>query len=157
MQARDVMTTKVVIVQADTPIAEIARILRTLGISGVPVMDGDTMVGIVKEVDLIARHARPHYPRYLPLLDAQIPLGGQREYQEIVSRIFGTTARDIMSTPVKTCHPDTDVEEVATLMVEKNVNPVPVVENGRLVGIISHTDLIRVFSDLETTNEDTSA
>ena len=157
MQARDVMTTKVVIVQADTPIAEIARILRTLGISGVPVMDGDTMVGIVKEVDLIARHARPHYPRYLTLLDAQIPLGGQREYQEIVRRIFGTTARDIMSTPVKTCHPDTDVEEVATLMVEKNVNPVPVVENGRLVGIISHTDLIRVFSELEITNEDASA
>ena len=91
------------------------------------------------------------------MLDAQIPLGGQREYQEIVRRIFGTTARDIMSTPVKTCHPDTDVEEVATLMVEKNVNPVPVVENGRLVGIISHTDLIRVFSELEITNEDASA
>ena len=157
MQARDVMTTKVVIVQADTPIAEIARILRTLGISGVPVMDGDTMVGIVKEVDLIARHARPHYPRYLPLLDAQIPLGGQREYQEIVRRICGTTAHDIMSTPVKTCHPDTDVEEVATLMVEKNVNPVPVMDNGRLVGIISHTDLIRVFSELEITDEDASA
>ena len=92
MQARDVMTTNVVIVQASTPIADIARILRTLAISGVPVFEGDTLVGIVKEVDLIARHARPHYPRYLPLLDAQIPLGGQREYQEMVRRILGTTA-----------------------------------------------------------------
>ena len=156
MQARDVMTTNVVIVQTHTPISEIARILRTLGISGVPVMDGDTLVGIVKEVDLIARHARPHYPRYLPLLDAQIPLGGQREYQEIVRRILGTTARDIMSTPVKTCHPDADLEEVATLMVEKNANPVPVMENGRLVGIISHTDLMRAFDDLETASEDTT-
>ena len=107
MQARDVMTTNVVIVQASTPIADIARILRTVAISGVPVFEGDTLVGIVKEVDLIARHARPHYPRYLPLLDAQIPLGGQREYQEMVRRILGTTARDIMSTPVKTCQPDT--------------------------------------------------
>ena len=157
MQARDVMTTNVVIVQTHTPISEIARILRTLGISGVPVMDGDTLVGIVKEVDLIARHARPHYPRYLPLLDAQIPLGGQREYQEIVRRILGTTARDIMSTPVKICHPDADLEEVATLMVEKNANPVPVMENGRLVGIISHTDLMRAFDELETASEDTTA
>jgi len=46
---------------------------------------------------------------------------------------------------------------VATLMVEKNVNPVPVMDNGRLVGIISHTDLIRVFSELEITDEDASA
>ena len=157
MQARDVMTTNVVIVQASTPIADIARILRTVAISGVPVFEGDTLVGIVKEVDLIARHARPHYPRYLPLLDAQIPLGGQREYQEMVRRILGTTARDIMSTPVKTCHPDTDLEEVATLMVEKNANPIPVMEHGRLVGIISHTDLMRAFDGLETPSAESAA
>ncbi len=157
MQARDVMTTNVVIVQTDTPISEIARILSVLGISGVPVMEGDTLVGIVKEVDLIARHARPHYPRYLPLLDAQIPLGGQREYQEIVRRILGTTAHDIMSAPVKTCHPDDDLEEVATLMVEKNANPIPVMDHGRLVGIISHTDLLTAFSKLETAPEDSAA
>ncbi len=153
MQARDVMTRDVVTVQTHTPIAEIARIMRSLGISGIPVLAGEDLVGVVKENDLIARHARPHYPRYLPLLDAQIPLGGQREYQEIVRRILGVTAGDIMSTPVMTCHPDADLEEVATLMVEKRANPVPVVEHGRLVGIVSRTDLIRAFEEVETPAE----
>ncbi|OQA41704.1 MAG: CBS domain protein [Chloroflexi bacterium ADurb.Bin325] len=79
---------------------------------------------------------------YLPLLGAQIPLGGQREYREIVRRILGLTARDIMTTPVESVGPDTDLEEVATLMVEQKANPIPVLDEGRLVGIIGHTDLI---------------
>jgi len=142
MKARDIMTTDVVTLAPDTPIRQIARTFRRLGISGAPVVEDDRVIGIVTEIDLIARHAHPHSPLYLPLLDARIPLTGQREYREIVRRILGTTAREIMSTPVKTVDADVDLEEVATLMVEGKANPVPVLQDDKLVGVISHTDLI---------------
>ncbi len=149
MKARDMMTTDVVVFAPDTPIREIARVFREQGISGAPVMDGDELIGIVTESDLIARHARPHFPRYLPLLDARIPLGGQWEYRDLVRHILAQTARDIMSTPVKTIDADAEAEEVATLMVESRADPIPVMEGDRMVGIISHADVIRTLERLE--------
>jgi CBS domain-containing protein len=149
LKARDVMTTNVITFAPDTPIREIARAFRVEGISGAPVLENGELVGIVTESDLIARHARPHTPRYLPLLDAQIPLGGQREYRELVRHILGQTARDIMTTPVKTANADDDLEDVATLMVESRANPVPIMDGERMVGVLSHTDLLRILEEFE--------
>ncbi len=143
MKACDIMTTDVVTLTPDAPIRYIARTFRRLGITGAPVVEAGEIIGVVTEIDLIARHARPHSPLYLPLLDAKIPLRGQREYRETIRRIVGLTARDIMTSPAKTVAADADLEEVATLMVESKANPVPVLEEGRLVGIIGHTDLIQ--------------
>ena len=142
MKARDIMTTDVITFTPDTGIGHIARVFAEQGISGAPVIEHGEVIGIVTEIDLIARQARPHYPVYLPLLGASIPLGGQREYREVVRRILGLTAREIMTTPVLTVGPDVDLEEVATLMVEHKANPIPVIEDGALVGIIGHTDLL---------------
>jgi CBS domain-containing protein len=157
MKARELMTTDVVSLTPDAPIREIAGVFRRLGISGVPVVEGGELIGIVTELDLIARHARPHFPVYLPLLDAKIPLGGQHEYREVVRRILGLTAREIMTTPVQTVDPEADLEEVATLMVESKANPVPVLEKGKLVGIIGHTDLIRHLEEVEMPTEEGEA
>ena len=143
MKARDIMTTDVITLAPDAPIGQIARTFRRLGITGAPVVEEGEIIGIVTEIDLIARHARPHLPLYLPLLDAKIPLRGQREYRETIRRILGLTAREIMTVDVKVVTADTDLEDVATLMVESKANPVPVLEEGRLVGIIGHTDLIQ--------------
>ncbi len=149
MKARDIMTTNVVTLSPDTPIQEIARTFRRLGITGAPVVDSGKVIGIVTEIDLIARHARPNYPLYLPLLDAKIPLGGQREYRALVRRILATTAREIMTVPVKTVDADAGLEEVATLMVESKANPIPVLSEGKLVGIIGHTDLIQHLEEAQ--------
>ncbi len=153
MQARDIMTREVVSFGPDTPIRDIARVFRERNISGAPILESGRLIGIVTEVDLIARHARPHYPRYLPLLDARIPLGGQREYQDIVRHILGLTARDIMTAPVETVDADAEIEEVATLMVERRANPLPVIEGGQMVGILSHTDLIRTLEEAPETSD----
>ena len=147
MKARDIMTAEVITFAPDTPIREIARIFREQNISGAPIVEHGRVIGIVTEVDLIARHARPHYPRYLPLLDAMIPLGGQREYQEILRHVLGLTARDIMTTPVKSVPADAEIEDVATVMVEDRANPLPVMEGEQLVGILSHTDLIQTLAE----------
>ena len=151
MKARDVMTVDVVMLAPETPVPEIVRVFRSKTITGAPVVEAGKVIGIITETDLIARHARPHSPLYLPLLDARIPLGGQREYNEIVRHILGTTARDIMTAPVTTVDADMDVEEVATLMVERNANPLPVLSDGRLVGIITRTDLIAHLEEVQAT------
>ena len=143
MKAREIMTSDVVTLSPDTPIQQIARLFRRLGITGAPVVDRGEIIGIVTEIDLIARHAKPIVPYYLPLLGASIPLAGYRERRETLRRILGTCARDIMTSPVKTVDVEADLEEVATLMVESRANPVPVTQDGRLVGIIGHSDLLQ--------------
>ena len=151
MLVKEIMSPNVVSLNADTPVQEIARIFREHNISGAPVLDADgNIIGIVTGIDLIARHARIHYPRYLPFLDAMIPLENPKEYKEMLRRILGTTAKDIMTKKVVTISPDADLEELATLMVEKRVNPVPVVDDeGKLVGIVSQADVLRVIEKLE--------
>jgi CBS domain-containing protein len=149
MQARDVMTADVVTLAPDTPIPDIVRLFRSRGISAAPVLEEGEVIGIVTEIDLIARHARPHSPLYLPLLDARIPLTGQREYNEIVRHILGMTARDIMTAPVITADAALEVEEVATLMVESKASSIPVLADGKLVGIITHGELIAHLEDVQ--------
>ena len=146
MQAKEIMTSPVSTVSPDTPVAEVARMLREKHISGMPVLDdAGKVVGIVTEIDLIKRHARVHFPVYLPFLDSLIFLESPRRYREDVLHVLGTTAQEIMTRPVRTATPETDVEEIATMMVEERANPIPILdESGALVGIVSHTDIVRL-------------
>jgi CBS domain-containing protein len=146
MQAKEIMTSPVSTVSPDTPVAQVARMLREKHISGMPVLDdAGTVVGIVTEIDLIKRHARVHFPIYLPFLDSLIFLESPRRYQEDVRHVLGTTAQDIMTRPVRTATPETDVKDLATMMVEERANPIPILdESDKLVGIVSHTDIVRL-------------
>jgi CBS domain-containing protein len=151
MKAKEIMTSPVLTVSPDTPVAQIARLLREKHISGAPVVDGaNKVVGIVTEIDLIKRHARVHFPVYLPFLDSLIFLESPRRYQEDVRRVLGTTAQEIMTQPVRTATLETDVEDIATMMVEQRANPIPILdESGTLVGIVSHTDIVRLVEQAE--------
>jgi CBS domain-containing protein len=147
MQARDIMTKQVVTVRPDDPVTAIVHLFRSKAISGVPVMDDrGEVVGIVTELDLIARHARPHFPTYIQFLDSIIYLEGPKRYRESMRHILATTAGELMTTPVQTAAPEMDVQDLAAMMVERRVNPVPIVDGeGRLVGIVSHTDLLAMI------------
>jgi CBS domain-containing protein len=151
MKVKEIMTSPVLTVSPDTPVAQIARLLREKHISGAPVVDGaGKVVGIVTEIDLIKRHARVHFPVYLPFLDSLIFLESPRRYQEDVRRVLGTTAQEIMTQPVRTATLETDVEDIATMMVEQRANPIPILdESGTLVGIVSHTDIVRLVEQAE--------
>ena len=151
MQAKDIMTERVLSVALDTPVAHVARLLREKHISGVPVVNQQgRVVGIVTEIDLIKRHARVHMPIYLPFLDSPIFLEDPRRYQEDVRRVLGTTAEEIMTRKVRTASPDTSVEDLATMMVEDRANPIPILdEEGVLVGIVSHTDIVHLVEMAE--------
>jgi CBS-domain-containing membrane protein len=151
MQAKEIMTPTVLTVAPDTPVGQIAHLLRERHISGVPVLDAaGKVIGIVTEIDLIKRHARLHFPVYLPFLESLVFLESPRHYQEEVRRALGTTAQEIMTQPVRTARPDTDVQDIATMMVEERSNPIPILDGaGALVGIVSHTDIVRLVEQAE--------
>ena len=148
MKVREIMTTDVVSVKRDTSINEIAKLMGARDISGVPVVD-DTggVVGIVTELDLIVRNTRLDVPHFLQILDlGRIPLELPSQYRHRLQHMLGTRAEDVMSHEVVTVGPDDNVEKLAELMVRQRLNPVPVVENGKLVGIVSRADLIDMMA-----------
>jgi CBS domain-containing protein len=131
----------------------VARLMAGRDISGVPVVEDGQVVGIVTELDLIVRNTRLEPPAFFRILDALIPLESPAQFRERLQHMLGTLARDVMTEKVVTIGPDEELEGLAELMVKRRVNPVPVVENGRLVGIVSRSDIIRMMArDLESTD-----
>jgi CBS domain-containing protein len=152
MKVRDVMTREVVAADPATTVNLVARLMADRGISGVPIIEDGRVVGIVTELDLIVRNTRLEPPAFFQLLDARIPLETPSHYRERLRHMLGTLARDVMTEKVVTVGPDEDLEALAELMVRRRVNPVPVVEDGRLVGIVARSDIIAMMArDIEGT------
>ena len=148
MKVRDIMTTDVVSVKRDTSVNEVAKVMGARDISGVPVVDeSGAVVGIITELDLILRNTELDMPRFIQILDlGRIPLELPGQYRHRLLHMLGTRAEDVMSHEVVTMGPDEDVEKLAELMVTRRVNPVPVVEQGKMVGIVSRADLIDMMA-----------
>jgi len=144
MRVRDLMTTKVFSVQTDTAVSDVARLMSEHAISGVPVLDGPgRLVGVVTELDLIVRNGRLEMPAFLQILDAVVPLELPGHLQQRLRHMLGTHAEDVMTRDIHPVAPDMDIADLVDVMVKRRLNPVPVVEDGKLVGIVSHADLIR--------------
>ena len=148
MQVRDIMTTDVVTVRRDTSVNGIAKLMGERDVSGIPVVDeANHVVGIITELDMIVRNTRLEMPAFLQVLDlGRIPLERPGHYRDRLRHMLGTHAADIMTEAVVTIGPDAEVEALAEMMVKRRLNPVPVVENGVLVGIVSRADLIRMMA-----------
>jgi CBS domain-containing protein len=148
MKARDVMTTAVSSVGPDTPIGEIAKILRDRGISAVPVVDKSGIpIGMVSEGDLIGRDETDREARrdwWLALLEE----GGTLNADFLASlRPPERRARDVMTAPVVTVGEETDLREVARLLTAHRIKRVPILRDGRVIGIVSRADLVRAFRE----------
>jgi CBS domain-containing protein len=141
----------VVSVQPDEPVQEIARLLLDRRISAVPVVKDDgTPMGMVSEGDLIGRSDKDRLGRsdwWLAIVSGKQTLDGQFQ-SRLGAR--GRTARDVMSAPLVTVTEDTAVSEIARLLAVYHIKRVPVVREGRLVGIVSRADLLRVVASAPT-------
>jgi CBS domain-containing protein len=147
MKARDVMTTDVISVKPDAPARQVARLLLEKGISAVPVVSVDGVpMGMVSEGDLIGRPDDEREAR----TDWWLTLIANREKPDpdLVKRVLtpGAQARDLMVGPVVTISEDTDVREIARILGVYRVKRVPVVRDGRVVGIVSRADLLRAMA-----------
>jgi CBS domain-containing protein len=142
---RDVMTTPVVTVAPETPVADVLKLLTERRISGVPVVEAGRVVGMISEADLLWREGRLHVPMYLTLLDAVIPIGGTHLEEEL-QKAVGANAKDVMTAPPICVVPDADVSVAASRMLDHGINRLPVVDgNGHLLGIVARTDLLRAM------------
>jgi CBS domain-containing protein len=142
MRIEDVMTTDVVTVRPDTPLKVVAQQLVERGISGMPVVDDDDqVVGVISEADLLAKEERAT-PRRAGLRAWLLDEPDARERQKREARVAG----EAMTTPAITIAPFQSVAGAAAQMLERGVNRLPVVRNGRLVGIVSRADLVRAFA-----------
>jgi CBS domain-containing protein len=146
MKVRDVMTVEVVTAHPDTSVNLVARLMAGRDISGIPVVEGGGVIGIVTELDLIVRNTRLKPPAFFALLDARIPLETPAHYRERLRHMLGTHARDVMTEKVVTIGPEEELETLAEVMVTQRVNPLPVVEDGALVGIVSRSDIIEMMA-----------
>jgi CBS domain-containing protein len=146
MKVRDIMTTEVVVAHPETSVNLVARLMAGRDISGVPVVEDGRLVGIVTELDLIVRNTRLEPPAFFALLDARIPLETPSHYRERMRHMLGTLARDVMTEKVVSVGPDEELETLAEIMVKQRVNPLPVVEDGRLAGIVSRSDIIEMMA-----------
>lgn len=148
----DIMSTRVPTVAPTDSVGTIARLLGEHRVPGVPVVTEDgEIVGIVTEGDIVERDAEVSVPSFFSFFDAVIEIDGGRPFPEEMRHALAMTAEDLMSSPVFNILPTATLTELATLMIQENVNPVPVVtDNLELIGIVSRADLVRIIAKLES-------
>lgn len=143
LKAKDIMTRNVITASPDTTVEELGRLFLEKDVSGAPVVDEDgNLAGIVTENDLITTNRRVHIPTILRLFDAFIPLGTSRLEAEI-KRMAATTAGEICTSNVITADEEMSIEDIATIMTEEKIHLLPVLKEGKLVGIIGKKDVIK--------------
>ncbi|MCC7370039.1 MAG: CBS domain-containing protein [Chloroflexi bacterium] len=152
MRARRIMSTTLFTVARLTPVRDVIRLLIEQRISGVPVVDDGRVVGIISEGDLILRERAYRQRGGMAFLAQQLFEDHEKQAVEF-RKAHGLVAEDVMSEPVVTILPGTPVEEIAHLMAERQIKRVPVVEDGRLVGIVSRGDVLRAAYERELATE----
>ena len=147
MQAKDIMTTDVVTVEPDARVADIAGLLVEHRVSAIPVVDADgQIVGIVSEGDLMRRseiHTEKRHSWWLVAMTSSAKLA------EEFTKTHGVKASEVMTKDVTTVTEDASVGWVAEVLESKKIKRVPVVRDGKLVGIISRANLIQALAVLK--------
>jgi len=143
MFAKDIMTLNVITVGPDMPISDVAKLLIERRISAVPVIDNDnSLIGIVSEGDLVHRIRGDHeLPRSWWLSLIGDPNDEPQEY----IRSHGKTAKDVMTKDVVAISEFTSIAEIAETLETKKIKRVPVVDDGKLVGIVSRANIIQAL------------
>ena len=142
----DIMVTDVVTVTPDMGVKEFAELMRDKGIGGAPVVnDNDELIGMVTEGDLMALDAALHFPHYIQFLDSVIYLESGKKFEERLKKALAATVGEVMTPQVRAVDPDDPVRKVATLMADHGFDRVPVVEDGKVVGIVGRHDVLRVL------------
>jgi CBS domain-containing protein len=142
---RDIMESSPATVSPDTSVEDVVRTLRENELPGVPVVDGDgRCVGIVTEADLVLPDPNGdlHIPHYINLFGGTVFLEPLGRFEKRLRKAFASTAADMMTRDPDTVTPDTTVREAAGIVHKSGHNRLPVVEDGRLVGVVTRVDLL---------------
>jgi CBS domain-containing protein len=142
---RDIMDSNPETVRPDTPVQDVIAVLRDNELPGVPVVnDGGRCVGIVTETDLVLPDddGDLHLPHYVNIFGGTVFIEPLKRYEDKLRKAFASTAADMMSENPTTVTPDTTVDEAAGIIHDTGHNRLPVVEHGRLVGVVTRVDVL---------------
>ena len=142
------MTSDPITVSPEASVTEVAKTMIENNIGGLPVVNaqGD-LVGIVTESDLIVQDSDVKFPSFVHFLDGYVFIPGSiRRFEEKFRKAVGATAGDLMTESLVTVDADDLVEEVATRMSREKMKRFPVIKEGKLVGIITMADIVRLIS-----------
>jgi CBS domain-containing protein len=146
MQVREIMTKKPITVTPETEIHELANLFVAKGFSGAPVLDkAGKFVGIVLEEGLIIKDKKIHLPTFFFMLSGFFTFG-EKQFETEMKKIAATTVEGIMEDSPHAISSEMEVEEVATLMVEKGIHYFPVLNGGKLVGVVTKKDLVKAIA-----------
>jgi CBS domain-containing protein len=142
--ARDIMTPDPVTVGPDLTVTEAAHIMSEQRIGALPVVEKGRMIGLVTEGDLIMQDVKVHFPTYLSLLGGYVFVPGANErFESSLRKAVAATVSDVMTREPITVTADALVTDVATLLVERDIARVPVMDGDTVVGIVSKSDIVR--------------
>jgi CBS domain-containing protein len=145
IKVRDIMTTNPITVAPETEILQATKIILEKDINGLPVLDGKKLVGIICQSDLIVQQKKFPIPSLFTLLDGIFPLTSMKHIEKETKKIAATTVAQAMTTDPLTIEPEMTIEEVATIMVNKKFHTLPVVEGGKLVGVVGKKDILETL------------
>jgi len=146
LKVKDIMTRGPVTVSPETEISQAARLLLENRINGVPVVDeAGRVVGILCQSDLISQQKRLPIPSLFTFLDGYIPLTSSKQIEKEVRKIAAITVAQAMTPDPVVVDPETGIQAVAALMVDSNFHTLPVVDEGKLVGIVGKEDILKTL------------
>ena len=144
--ARDIMSSELTTLTPDMEFTKAVRTLLEKHYNGAPVVD-DTgkLVGILCRSDLVAQQKKMPVPTVLTLLDSFVRLSTDKQLEKQARKIAALTVGEAMTEDPVTVEPDTSISTIAALMVDSNLHTLPVVENGKLIGIIGKEDVLKTL------------
>src|SRR5688572_1394015 len=145
MRVSEIMDAELVTVQPHTPVEDVIRLMRDHEQNGLPVVnDSGRCVGIITEEDLVmaGEQADLHLPHYVEMFGGFIFLESLGHFEERLRKAAASKARDLMTDDPVTIEASADVREAARVIADKGHNRLPVVEDGRLVGVVTRADVL---------------
>lgn len=136
-RARDVLDADAIVVPPHTPVMALARQLHAARADGACVVEDGRVVGVVTTMDLLFRARRLHTPSVFVLMDLVIPLSNPWALQREQEKVIAATAGELMTRDVVAVGPDEPLDAIASRMIDEHLTLVPVVEDGRLLGVVS--------------------
>lgn len=146
MKVKDIMTKEIVTVRPAMTIHQLAELLVEKNISGAPVVDEDgKLLGVVGEKGVIFQDKKVHLPTFINVSLGFLTFGAQR-FEEEMKKITANTVGAIMETDILRLSADTEIEDAATSMIEKDSYYCPVVEDEKLIGVVTKRDIVRAIA-----------
>ena len=144
-KVRDVINREIQTITRETLVGEIVSIMKEKRLGKLPVLDGDKIVGVVTRDDILVKQGKSPVPPVIAFWEIMIALPNSKGFKEKMKKFISFKAEDIMEKDFYTTDIDADLERVVSEMLDKGYNYALVLENEKLVGIVTKSDLINKY------------